>query len=42
MSFIAGFITGGVMMAIVISALASSKIVELQEEVYRLKGGYYE
>ena len=42
MSFIAGFITGGVIMTIVMSALASSKIVELQEEVYRLKGGFYE
>lgn len=42
MSFIAGFITGGVIMTIVISALVSSKVVELQEEIYRLKGGYYE
>jgi hypothetical protein len=42
MIFMAGFITGGVIMTIIMSALASSKIVELQEEVYKLKGGYYE
>lgn len=42
MIFIAGFITGGVIMTIVISALVSSRIVELEEEVHRLKGGFYE
>lgn len=42
MTFIVGFITGGVIMTIVISALVSSKVVELQEEIYKLKGGYYE
>lgn len=42
MSFIAGFIIGAIVMTIIMSALASSKIVELEEEVYRLKGGFYE